>query len=93
MTGPLFNAGSVLVPLAFGLVPGFLPAAVHPAVRWSAWIVVLGLAFWYGTAMAAAPSSYRLIAWGTIAASATLSFAVFAAETGLPRRRSPRAGT
>ena len=87
MTGTLFNAGSVLVPIAFGVVPGFLPVGIHPAIRWAAWLIVLAFAAWYGAAMAAAPASYRWIAWGTIAASALLSFAVLAAETGLPRRR------
>lgn len=87
MSGPLFNAGSVLVPIAFGLVPGFLPLGTHPALRWAAWVAVLGVAAWYGDAMTSAPAAYRWIAWGTIAASALLSFAVLAAETGLPRRR------
>lgn len=83
----LFIAGSVVVPLAFGMVPGFLPVGTHVALRWGGWLAVLGLAAWYGSAMNAAPEAYRTLAWATIAVSAALSFAVLAAETGLPRRR------
>ena len=85
----LFNAGSVLVPLAFGLVPAFLPAGTHPALRWGLWLIILALACWYGVAMADAPAAYRMLAWTTIGASAALSFIVLVAETGFARR-TPR---
>jgi len=86
MPEPLFMAGTVLVPLAFGLVPGFLPPGSHPAFRWGLWLAVLGLTGWYGVAMTDAPESIRLLAWATIAVSATLSLIVLMAETGRPRQ-------
>lgn len=82
----LFLAGSVLVPLLFGLIPGFLPGGTNPAIRWILWLAVLGLAAWYGNAMAEAPASYRLLAWATITVSALLSLIVLIADLGRPRR-------
>jgi FtsH-binding integral membrane protein len=86
MAGGLFFAGSVLVPLVFGLVPAFLPLRSPAALRWGLWLVLLGLAGWYGEAMRDAPAAYQFIAWTTIAISATLSLVVLIAETGRPRR-------
>ena len=84
----LFLAGSVLVPLAFGLVPGFLPSRSTSVVRWILWLGVLGLATWYGYAMRDAPPTYRALAWGRIAVSASLSLVVLVFGTG--RRRAVR---
>ena len=86
MIAGLFNAGSVLVPLAFGLVPAFLPSGTPAVLRWGLWLVILGLACWYGLAMADAPAAYRMLAWTTIGASAALSFVVLLAETGFAGR-------
>lgn len=87
MSSGLFNAGSVLVPLLFGLVPAFLPPRTHAVVRWALWLALFGLAALYGRAMQAAPPSYRAVAWVTIAVSAGLSLLVLIAHTGEPRRR------
>lgn len=87
MTDGLFLAGSVLVPLVFGLVPGCLPVRTHPAIRLSLWLAALGLAGWYGYEMSDAPASYRQIAWVSIGVSAILSLVVLVAETGIPRKR------
>ena len=57
----LFLAGSVLVPLIFGLIPGFLPTRSNPAIRWILWLAILGSAAWYGNAMAEAPANHRRI--------------------------------
>ena len=78
-------AGTVLVPLVFGLVPAFLPVRTNAIIRWGLWLAVLGLAAWFGLAMNAAPESIRLVAWATIAVSAALSLVVLVAETGRPR--------
>ena len=86
MTEILFLLSPVLVPLAFGLVPAFLPARSPPALRWGLWLVLLALAAWYGHAMRDAPDAFRMIAWSTVAASALLSLMVLVAETGRPRR-------
>ena len=86
MPDPLFMAGTVAVPLVFGLVPGFLPVRTHSAVRWGLWLAVMGMAGWYGLAMNDAPAAIRLLAWVTIGLSATLSLTVLVAETGRPRR-------
>ena len=82
----LFLAGSVLVPLIFGLIPGFLPTRSNPAIRWILWLAILGSAAWYGNAMAEAPAAYRMLAWSTIAISAALSLIVLVVEVGRPRR-------
>lgn len=58
------------------------------ALRWGLWLVLVGLAAWYGIAMGGAPAAYRLVAWATIALSAILSLVVLVTETGRPRRPS-----
>lgn len=87
MADGLFLAGSVLVPLIFGLVPGCLPVRTHPAIRLGLWLAALALAGWYGYAMTDAPASYRLLAWVSIGVSALLSLIVLVTETGIPRKR------
>lgn len=82
----LFYAGSVLVPLVFGLVPAFLPAGSPAVLRWSLWLATLMAVCVYGFAMNDAPASFRMLAWAVIAVSAILSFIVLVAETGRPRR-------
>ena len=89
MPDALFFAGSVLVPLVFGLIPAFLPVGAPQVVRWLAWLAALALTVWYGAAMRDAPDAFRLVAWGTIAASATLSLIVLVAETGQRPRVRP----
>ena len=81
----LFTAALVLVPLLFGLVPGFLPMRTPALVRWGLWLAVLALAIWYGLAMKDAAGAVWLVVWSTIAASAILSLLVLVAETGRPR--------
>ncbi len=85
----LFLLSPVLVPLAFGLVPAFLPPRANQMVRWGLWLVLLALAAWYLLAMRDAPEAFRIIAWLTVAASAILSLIVLVAETGRPRRPHP----
>ena len=86
MANGLFYAGSVLVPLAFGLVPAFLPQRCPFLLRWGLWLAVLALTVWYGHMMDVAPETYRLLAWATIIVSAILSFIVLATDTGRPRQ-------
>jgi FtsH-binding integral membrane protein len=86
MVEGLFYAGSVLVPLVFGLVPAFLPLRSPFVLRWGLWLAALGLTAWYGHEMDAAPAAYRLVAWATVIASALLSFIVLATDTGWRRR-------
>ena len=87
MPDPLFIAGSVAVPLLFGLVPAFLPLRSPFVLRWALWLAALGLTAWYGVEMDSAPAAYRLVAWTTIIASAVLSFIVLATDTGRPQRQ------
>lgn len=86
MTDILFQLSPVLVPLAFGLVPAFLPPCASQLLRWGMWLVLLGLGAWYGLAMRDEPAAFRMIAWLTVAASALLSLIVLIAETGRPHR-------
>ena len=87
MADGLFYAGSVLVPLVFGLVPAFLPLRSPFVLRGLVWLAALALTAWYGLAMDSAPSALRLLAWTTIIVSAVLSFIVLATDTGRPRKR------
>ena len=82
MFGGLFYAGSVLIPLLFGLVPGFLPFGTAAVIRWLAWLAALGIASWYGHAMKVAPAAYQMMAWGSIAMSAGLSGILLVMQTG-----------
>jgi FtsH-binding integral membrane protein len=86
MVEGLFYAGSVLVPLVFGLVPAFLPLRSPFVLGWGLWLAALGLTAWYGHEMDAAPAAYRMVAWATIIVSAVLSFIVLATDTGRPRQ-------
>ena len=86
MAEGLFYAGSVLVPLVFGLVPAFLPQRSPFLLRWGLWLAALALTAGYGHMMDEAPATYRLLAWATIIISAILSFIVLAADTGRSRR-------
>jgi FtsH-binding integral membrane protein len=86
MVEGLFYAGSVLVPLVFGLVPAFLPLRSPFVLGWGLWLAALGLTAWYGHEMDSAPAAYRMVAWATIIVSAVLSFIVLATDTGRPRQ-------
>lgn len=87
MLEPLFVAASVLIPLAFGLVPAFLPPRVPALARWSLWLVVLALTGWYVHLLRDAPSPYPLMALIFLIVSAALSLIVLVVETGRTAHR------
>lgn len=89
MSDVLVIAGSALVPLGFGLVPGFLPRTVPLFVRWALWAMVLAATAAYIAILAAAPPPLQMVTLGSSGLAMILSLAVLLAET---RRaiRTPR---
>lgn len=91
MHDALIVAGSVFIPLAFGLVPAFLPATVPALFRWTLWLAVLALTGWYVHLMRETPNPYPFLALVILLVSAGLSMVVLVVETGRyarPRRRA-----
>ena len=74
-------AGAVLIPLAFGLVPAFLPRSVPIFIRWCLWLVLLAASATFVGAMRAAPPLLAWLAFGTFCASMLLSLWVLIVET------------
>jgi heme exporter protein D len=81
-----FLAGYLLLPLAFGLVPAFLPRRVPMAARWGLWLVLLAAAAAYALAMKSEVAPFVWLALGCFTASTTLSLLVLVAESRRARR-------
>jgi FtsH-binding integral membrane protein len=75
----LFIAGYVLIPLGFGLVPGFLPPRSRPVIRWALWLALLALAIDYIYLSRNAPRLLWLLALFAISVSTGLSLLVLIA--------------
>jgi hypothetical protein len=88
MAGELYFAGYVLMPLGFGLVPGFLPRSVPLAARWTLWLALLALAAAYLAFLRGAAFPFPVIAFGVFLASALLSLSVLVAEARRGRRKT-----
>ena len=82
-------AGAVLIPLGFGLVPGFLPRSVPLFARWALWAVVLAATAAYVAVLADSPLPLQLVSLGSSVLAMMLSLAVLVAET---RRTDPGRG-
>ena len=90
MVESLFVAASVFIPLAFGLVPGFLPPSVPAIGRWVSWLAVVVGTGWYVHLLRDAPSPFPLMALVFLVVSAGLSLVVLVVDTNrapAPRRR------
>lgn len=81
MSEILLIAGSGLVPLAFGLVPGFLPPSVPLFVRWALWVAVLAATIAYIAILSAAPPPLQTVTFVSSSLAMALSLAVLVAET------------
>ena len=81
-----FLAGYLLLPLAFGLVPAFLPRQVPLGARWGLWLALLAAGAGYAAAMKAEVAPFVWLALGCFAASATLSLMVLVGESKRARR-------
>ena len=77
----LFIAASVLIPLAFGLVPAFLPQRAPPLVRWLAWLALVALLGWYVHELRGSVVPYPQLALIILIVSAGLSLIVLVVET------------
>ena len=74
-------AGYVLIPLVFGLIPGFLPRRVPLAVRWCLWLVLLVTWAAYAQALRAAAPPFPWLVLVPFWLSSLLSLVVLVAET------------
>lgn len=81
MPSGLFLAGYLLLPIAFGLVPAFLPRRAPSLVRWGLWLVILLAGAVYALAMQRAGGPFGWLALGCFAASSALSLYVLVAES------------
>lgn len=86
VTGP-FLAGYLLMPLAFGLVPAFLPRRVPVAIRWGLWLALLAASAGYALMMKLASDPFIWLALGCFAASSVLSLVFLVAESDRAARR------
>ena len=80
VTAP-FLAGYLLLPVAFGLVPAFLPRRVPPAARWSLWLLILLAGAFYVLAMRRESEPFGWLALGSFAVSSALSLVVLVVES------------
>lgn len=76
-----FIAGSILIPLGFGLIPGMLPRRVPLARRWALWLVLVGVATGYVASLRDASHSLPELALALLGLSSLLSLVVLLAET------------
>ena len=81
MVTALFLAGYLLLPVAFGLVPAFLPRRVPLAARWSLWLFILLAGAFYVLAMKQEREPFVWLALGSFAASSALSLVVLVADS------------
>ena len=82
-----FLAGYLLLPIAFGLVPAFLPRRIPPATRWGLWFIILLAGVAYMLAMKREGEPFVWLALGGFAASSVLSLSVLLAESRRAARR------
>jgi len=82
-----FLAGSLLLPIAFGLIPAFLPRRYPAAVRWGLWLVILLAGVGYALAMKRGNAPFIGLALGSFAASSALSLFVLVVESRRAARR------
>jgi hypothetical protein len=82
-----FLAGYLLLPVAFGLVPAFLPRRVPPAARWGLWLLILLAGAAYVLAMKRENAPFVGLALACFAASSALSLIVLVLESRRTARR------
>ena len=75
-----FLAGYLLLPIAFGLVPAFLPRRVPAAARWGLWLAILLAGAGYVLLMERENAPFVGLALGCFAASSALSLVVLVLE-------------
>ncbi len=83
----LFLAGYLFLPIAFGLVPAFLPQRTPPRVRWGLWLFILLAGIGYALAMQREGAPYVWLALGCFVASSVLSLVVLVVESQRAVRR------
>ena len=81
MPGLPFIAGCILIPLAFGLIPAFLPPRVPTISRWILWLMLIALSGWFVLRMSERPHPLTLLALAIFCLSSLLSLYVLVAET------------
>jgi hypothetical protein len=91
MPGLWVIAGYILIPMAFGFVPGLLPRRVPLAVRWCLWLVLLAACAAYAQALRSAPLPFPWLVLVPFWLSSLLSLLVLVAETRRERRARGRA--
>ncbi len=82
-----FLAGYLLLPIAFGLVPAFLPRRIRPVARWGLWLAILLAGASYVLLMKRENAPFVGLALGCFAASSALSLFVLVVEGRRAARR------
>jgi FtsH-binding integral membrane protein len=82
-----FLAGYLLLPIAFGLVPAFLPRRVPVAARWRLWLAILVAGVGYALFMKRENEPFVWLALGGFTASSALSLFFLVLESHRAARR------
>ena len=86
-------AGYVLIPFAFGLVPGLLPRRLPQGIRWTLWLALLAMSAAYVGSLQGEPDPFQWLALVPFGLASLLSLILLLGETrraGRTARRDAR---